>query len=138
MLILHPREVSFLGTPWKSVSAIAIDRTSTRIIADHDDTGPHVVFADCPEQRVTVRVTLDLAEDSFATPAVGMQGALEFATAPAGVHATRHRVSMQAVILSITHEVSLRKGAVRTIEFLGVSAVGGADPITITEIGGLS
>ncbi len=137
MLILHPREVSFLNTPWKNVTSVVVDRAATRIVTDVSDAGPHVLFADCPEQRVTIRVTMDIAEDSILAPALGVQGTLAFATAPTGVNASRSSVTATAVITAVSHEVSLRKGAVRTVEFVAVSADGAADPITITDVSGI-
>jgi hypothetical protein len=138
MLILHPREVSFLSLPWKGVTSVVIDRVATRVVAEHGDEGPQVVFADCPEQRVTVRVSMDIADDALAAPGLGVQGTLEFATAPTGVNASRHLVSLVGVVTAVTHELSLKRGAVRTVEFLAVAPTGASDPVTVTDIGGLT
>ena len=134
MLILHPREVTFLAVPWKQVTSIIIDRTAQRVLIEHADTGPFPVFADVPEQRITVRVTMDIGEDTLAAPGLGTLGTLEFATAPTGPRVARHQVSMQAVVTSVTHEVSLRKGAVRTVELTVVAPAGNVDPVTVSEI----
>lgn len=136
MLILHPREVSFLNVPWKNVTSIVVDRAATKVVADMGDGGPHVVLVDCPEQRVTIRVTMDIAEDTLVSPSLGVQGVLVFATAPTGVNASRFSVSATAVVTAVSHELSLRKGAVRTVELVAVSSNGTADPITIADVSG--
>lgn len=136
MLLLHPREVRFLSTLWRSVTSIVIDRAATRVVAEVGDGGPHVVFADCPQQRVTVRVVMDITEDTLASPALGEQGALSFVTAPTGVNGARSRIALQGVVASVTHELSLRRGAVRTVELVAISSDGSADPVTITDIAG--
>lgn len=138
MLILHPREVSFASVPWKGVASVVVDRVATKVVAEGGDSGPHAVFVDCPEQRVTVRVSMDITDDSIAAPDLGTLGVLEFATAPTGVNAARARVTASAVVTGVVHELSLKKGAVRTVELVAVSSNGAADPVTLTDIGGLS
>ena len=56
MLWLNPTEVHLLGVALDGVLAVSVDRFATRTAEERGDLGPHVVFVDAPEQRVSVRV----------------------------------------------------------------------------------
>lgn len=133
MLLLNPRMVRFGAEMWQDVSAVVIDRSAARQVVEWSDDGPHVVLADVPEQKVTVRVVQDVASDDVDAPTPGEQGELRFYTSPTAAEGGRRRVSTEAVVLSVTHELSLKKGAVRTVTLVAVSADGATDPISITD-----
>lgn len=137
MLLLNPRRVTFGGQAWHEVSAVTVDRKATREIIEWSDEGPHVVLADVAEQRVIIRVVQDVCAEDLGAPDVGVEGELVLHTAPASGDAGRKRVSASAVVLSVSHEVSLKRGAVRTVTLVAVSDDGASDPVTVeSAIGG--
>jgi len=133
MLILNPRLVKFGPTTWPEVSTIAIDRDSSRLALEWSDLGPHPVFADSPEQRLTIRIIQDIARDDLDTPRPGDQQTLTFYTAPTGADARRRKVTTTAVITAVSHDLSLSRGTQRRITLTALSADGSTDPITITD-----
>lgn len=137
MLLLNPRSVSFGGAVWEDVSAVVIDRAAARAIKEWSDTGPYLVLADVPEQVVTVRVVQQVARDDVGVPVPGEAGELVFHTSPSGADSPRKRVRAQCVVMDVTHELSLKNGAVRTVKLLAVSGDGAADPVTIEDADGI-
>ncbi|XVJ58421.1 MAG: hypothetical protein HEQ23_03080 [Tepidisphaera sp.] len=141
MLMLMPRSVKFGATTIESVTAVAIDRAPDKLIADRGDGGPHITFADVPEQRVTVSVRQHLIREDVTDLKPGASGTLAVWTAPAASETARRKLSGVAVLLS--SETELRSGAsaasgvvaTRVLRFLMVSADGAADAITITDAG---
>lgn len=137
MLILNPREVTFGGEVWEDVSAVVVDRQARRAVTEWSDLGPQVVLADAPEQLVTVRVVQQVARDDVGSPVPGASEALTFCTSPAGGDTPRRRVVAQCVVMDVTHELSVKNGAVRTVKLVAVSGDGVADPVTIEEADGV-
>jgi len=115
MLVLNPREVRFESQTLEDVTLLSIDRRAARTAVEWSDFGAHAVFADVPEQRVVVRFVQDLARGDLGGLAPGDEGALSFQTAPTGGHAGRRKVSATIIVTSVTHELSRKRGAVRTI-----------------------
>ena len=137
MLILNPRAVRFGGAEWEDVSAVVVDRQAKRTVTEWSDLGPQVVLVDAPEQLVTVRVVQQVAGDDIGTPVPGESGELGFATAPAGGDTPRRRVVAQCVVTDVTHELSIKNGAVRTVKLVAVSSDGIADPVTVEDADGI-
>ena len=135
MLVLNPRLVTFGGESWEDVAAVSIDRVAARLVEEWSDAGPHAVFVDAPERRVTVRVVQEPAGDAPGAPLPGDSGELVVFTAPGAGDAGRKRVSCGAVVTRVEHEVSLRRGSVRTVTLAAVSADGAADPIAVEDAG---
>ena len=133
MLVLNPRVVKFGPAVWEGVLAVTVDRLANKRIVEWSDAGPHAVFADVPEQRIEVRITQELVREDLAGPAPGQQAELSLSTSPASGDAGRKKVSLQAVVVQVSHELSLKKGALRVIELVAVSATGSADPVTISD-----
>jgi hypothetical protein len=133
MLILNPREVTFADTPWSNVTLIALDRKSTRLALAWSDNGPHPTFADAPEQQTLLQVVMEVDRDDINAPKPGDQGTLTFATSPTASDASRRRVTMTALVTNVTHELSLRRGSIRTISLIAVSSDGAADPVALTD-----
>ncbi|MFM9994896.1 MAG: hypothetical protein ACKVU4_03745 [Phycisphaerales bacterium] len=133
MLLLNPRTVKFGDSVWDDVTAVAIDREPERLVLEWSEFGPHVVLADVPQQKATLRVVQTVARDDVNAPRPGDEGTVEFFTSPASGSAGRKRVSAPAVITEVTHELSLRGGAVRRVAMIAVSPTGAADPISVTE-----
>lgn len=135
MLVLNPRRVVFAGTEWPGVTLVAVDREATRVAVEWGDAGPHPTFADVTEQRVGVRVVIELGDEDVGSPVPGAAGTLSFHTSRSGSEGGRRRVSMSAVVTGVSHELSLKRGAVRTIDLVAVSADGAADPVTLADTG---
>jgi hypothetical protein len=134
MLALNPDRVRFAGVLWDSVTRAAIDRGAARQVVEWSDAGPHVVLADVPEQRVLITIERQLTRDGIDAPRPGESGELTFYAAPAGSGAGRVRVRATCVVLSVTHELSGRKGAVRRVELIAVSGDGATDPVSVTAV----
>ncbi|RMH26184.1 MAG: hypothetical protein D6693_07695 [Planctomycetota bacterium] len=132
MLFLNPHEVTLDGAPLGGVRAITLSRRATRLAVEHDDAGPHPVFADAPEQRATLTVHRDLTSDDpglDSSLAPGRQAALAFTTSPNASDASPRAFAATAVITAV--ETDLRRdadAARQTLTLLLVSATGGADP----------
>jgi hypothetical protein len=133
MLVMNPRSVRFGSVEWKSVAAVVVDRQASRLVEDLGDNGPYVVFADAPEQRVRVKVVQEFARDEMSTPRPGDQATLSFVTSPIGTDTLKRRVAMSAVVVGVDHEISLKRGATRTVTLTAISPDGRADPITIVD-----
>src|SRR4051812_22202598 len=121
MLLLNPRLVTFANTRWDDIALIAIDRSPHKEVVDWSDLGPHAVFADIPEQRIEIKVLQELARDDITVPHPGDSGELSFHTSPTSSDAGRRKISTQAVILRVEHELSLKRGALRTITLIAIS-----------------
>jgi hypothetical protein len=134
VLIIDPREVSFGASTWSGVTSVAIERKAARSFAEYAGTGPHVVLADVPEQRVEVTVVQELLGEDMDAPVPGWAGELSFETALNGSAAGRKRVSMQAVVLGVRYAASRKSGSVRTVELLAVSADGATDPVSVEAV----
>ena len=133
MLILNPRQVTFNSTTWPDVTLVSIDRTATRLALDWSDDGPHPTFADVPEQRIDVKVVADLSGSSVTPPIPGDEGELSFVTSPTASDGSRRRVTMTCIITGVSHEVSLKRPGVRTIDLVAISTDGHTDPVATTE-----
>lgn len=140
MLLLNPRRVRFAGTAFEDVAAIVVDRSAAKEVVQWSDLGPHVVLADVPEQRVEIRVVQNLSGarpgESVDAPSPGQAGELVFHTSPTAGAGGRKRIAVQVVVLGVEHELSLRRGAVRTVRFVGISSDGQADPLSVQESAG--
>jgi hypothetical protein len=137
MLLLNPRQVTFAGDLWDDVATIVIDRSANRTTLEWSDLGPHPVLADVPEQQVTVRVVQQVARADIGAPRPSEAGELLFHTAPAGADTPRKRLRAQCVVLDVTHELSLKHGALRTIKLIALSPDGATDPITTEPADGI-
>lgn len=133
MLILNPRLVKFGPSVWSDVTLIAIDRDASRLALEWSDLGPHPVFADAPEQRLTIRVVQEIARDDLDTPRPGDQATLVFYTSPTGADARRRKVTVTAVVTGVSHELSLTRGTQRRTTLTALSPTGAADPVIIAD-----
>lgn len=135
MLALAPQSVTLFGAPLADVDALAIDRRSSKQTEERTDLGPHLVFADVPEQRVTVSITRTLTRDEASTLRPGQQGELRFTVSPSDSDARRRTFVATVVLLSIDHDLSTRAGAAagagarQRIHAVALSTDGASDPI---------
>lgn len=133
MLILNPQIVKFGSVVWDNVSAATVDRDGPRQVVEWSDMGPHVVFVDVPEQRVKVTVVRDVSATDIDAPKPGESDALTFYTSPTSSDGQRMKISMQAVVVRVQHEISQKKGAVRSIDLIAVSPDGSTDPVVVSQ-----
>jgi hypothetical protein len=135
MLLLNPRRVRFGNEAWEDVTALVVDRRAARTVVEWSDEGPYAVLADVPRQRVTLRVVQQIAREDIGAPRPGQEGLLVAYTSPTGSEGGRRRVRCQAVVTAVSHELSLSRGAVRTVDLVAVSGSGAADPIMVEDAG---
>ena len=133
MLILNPRNVRFGSTTWPDVTLVAIDRDAARLALEWSDLGPHPVFADAPEQRLTIRIIQDAPSDDIDAPRPGDHDTLTLYTSPTAADARRRKLTAAAVITSITHELSQTRPHQRRITLTALSADGATAPITVSD-----
>lgn len=131
MLILHPRTVAFGTALWEGVGVVVVDREAPRMVIEHDDAGPHALFADAPEQVTRVKLVQELGHEELGAPRPGQIEALTFYTAPGASDARRTRVVALCCVESVTHEVSIKRGTLRTVTLIALSPDGVIDPITL-------
>lgn len=132
MLLTNPAVVRFGTHVWEDVEMLAVDRQAERTVLEHDDFGPHAVFADVPEQSMRVRIVRRIARDDVNVPVPGDQEEVVFYTSPSGTDAGRKRLKATAVVLSVKHELTPTH-ARQTITLAAVSASGNADPLAIED-----
>src|SRR5437016_1791595 len=110
MLILNPRTVTFGAARWESVQSVAIDRIPHKIVESWSDAGPYAVFADIPEQSLRMTIVQELSPTDLAAPSPGDRATLSFCTSPTAGDQHRQRLSTDAVVLRVSHDLS-QKGA---------------------------
>lgn len=130
MIWLDPTRVTLAGAALEGVSSVSVDRKATRFVEEHSDFGPHIVFADAPERRVTVRVVRRVGADGAGTFRPGDSGELAFEVGASASAAGGRRVSMQVVVQSIANRVDPKAGATQMIECVALSSDGAADPVS--------
>lgn len=138
MLILNPRIVTLGGATLRDVQAISIEREAKRLVTEFTDAGPHVAFADVPEQIVRATITQDLMDGTPDGPRPGDSLALSFVSSPTGSDSTRVRWSASGVVTKCSHEIvtgGRGVGARRTVDVVLVSSNGTADPVTVAPAG---
>ncbi|GMV26805.1 MAG: hypothetical protein AMXMBFR58_28360 [Phycisphaerae bacterium] len=129
MLILNPTSVSFGGTEWPDVRFIAVERSTSRLVLERSDAGPHVVLADAAEETVTLRVGQHLADHAEPPLRCGDQAELAFFTSPSAGSARRERIRTVAVVTEVKYDFTPDRSAVRTIRLVAISPDGNSDPI---------
>lgn len=142
MLILSPRSVWFDGERWDDVTLVAVDRAAAKAVLEWSDAGRHAVFADVPEEKVTVRIARRVHAGLLTAGERGMrcgaEGELVVISATEEAPGARRRVMCRGVVVRVAHEVSEKSGCVRVVELAALSADGTADPLAVTEVDGLS
>lgn len=133
MLFLNPHTVTLGSVVLDHVSAIIVDRTADRLALEYSDVGAYPIFADVPEQRVTVTIVRDLLEGDpliLNSLAPGFQTTLAFATSPADSEAQLMDFSAALVITAVKHELKRGKSAIQRIVGVAISTSGNLDPFT--------
>lgn len=136
MLVLQPKRVTFGGAVWETVRAVMVDRVARRVVREWGDSGPHVRYVDVSEQEVAVRVVLEMDRADLAGPVLGTRSTLRCVLSPNASDAGEREVRVECVVTGVRHGWSERAGGVtRTIELVGVSSDGLADPLVVTRGG---
>lgn len=133
MLVLNPSSVTFGNATWSNVTALVIERAAQKQVTEWSDNGPHAVLADVPEQVVTIRVVSEVVNDDANGPSPGASGVLKATTGRNASDALRRVITASVVVVGVAYEVSLKKGAVRTVELVAVSSDGASDPVSVTD-----
>jgi hypothetical protein len=133
MLILSPASVRFGTAAWDDVLSVTIDRAAARSVLEWSDLGPHAVFADVPEERLTIRVVRRLLRDTLVTLRPGDSAELAVALSPSAGGAQRKRVRVTCVVMGVEHDVAGARGATQSITLAGIGATGATDPVTVED-----
>lgn len=133
MLVLDPTKVRFAGGDLEGVRLVAVDRVAGTELVEFADDGPHVTFADVPEQKVVVKLVRRMATGTLNGPKPGDEGTLSLETAIGRTDGSRSSVSATVVVTKVQHGVT-REGVEQTVTFVAVSSSGGTDPVTVTPI----
>lgn len=136
MIWLNPDKVVLGGFELRNVLAVAVDRTARRSAEEWTDFGPHVGFADVPEQRVSISITRRVLETETTGPKPGEQHALSFRTSASASGASVRQVSAMVVVRAVEHAVASSGRATQRIQATAVSSDGAADPISETAVEG--
>lgn len=141
MLLLNPSSVRFGDDLWDDATLIAIDRAPARLAENWSDLGPYQVFADAPEQRITIRIVRRLTRDQPPPPPLGTMAQLRFATSPSASDAGRRLIEATAVLIEVDHQLpgdgdppsrTRARSASQTLTLVAISGDGADDPIVIT------
>lgn len=141
MLILHPHAVQFGSSRFESVSVIAVERSASRLVVDRGDAGSQAIFADVPEELVTLRIVQHLTEQDLDPPRCGDLASISWFTSASASEGQRTRFSAQAVVRSIRYDIPGARAAraspaltsvSRTITLVALSPDGHSDPIATT------
>lgn len=133
MLVIKPAVVEFRGEAWLRVASVSVSRFADRLVVEHGEQGPHVVFVDVPEQRVEVSVVQELAGDDLGGPDVSERGTFRFETTPSGGDAGARRVSMTAMVVGVSVELSTRGGHRRRVRLIAETDDGADDPVSVVD-----
>jgi len=137
MLWISPEQVTLLGVDLDTVEFVAVDRKAQRLVTEWSDIGRHAVFADVPEERVTIRIRrrLDTSIGAGFANAItpGALGAFSLRASHTTAGSANVTVSASVVVLAIEHDLSRTRGASQTITCLAVSTDGALDPFTAQE-----
>lgn len=140
MLVLNPQTVVFGSVALEKVSVVTLERVGTRVVVEWGDGGPHVKFADVPEQRVNVRVVQEIDSATVDMPKPGDSAILSFVASMSGADAGRKKWNGTAVVTGVSYEIGQATGrsvaprAARTISFVLVSGDGAEDPVGVVEV----
>lgn len=133
MLVLDPSAVEFASVGWSGVRSVAVDRAADGELVSYGDDGPHVVFADAPRQKVTVKLVRRLTGGTLDGPVPGDEGTLRFETAIGRTDGSRSKVSLLGVVTKVQHGVH-RDGVEQTVSFVAVASSGDVDPVDVTAL----
>ncbi len=140
-MLITPDIITFGPLTLDNIQYLAVDRAAERLAAEWTDSGPHAVFADVPEQRVTLRLTRRILGQAPASVVPGQRETLTADFAPHSSGAKRRRLTVTAVVTSVDYQFAgadAASGSSRStrqaITFIALSPDGSADPVTIQDL----
>jgi hypothetical protein len=145
MLVIDPQDVMLDETEIAGVLSVSVDQRAETVSVEFGDFGSQVVFADVPRRRMTAKVVYRVgtpARDEQAEqeqqsgllwPELGRLSVLSFRTRRNNA-GTGAKVLLRGVVTGVTHDLTARGGATRTVEMLLVSPGGDAVPIEETLV----
>ena len=134
MIWMNPEKVTLNGILLGGVQAVAVSRGAGHSVVEYGDEGPHVVFADVPEQRVDIRLERTLEDGAAVGAGVGDTVRIEFETSRGTSDVLRKRVSIDGVVLSSDVSIKGDTGGRVRLQIVGVSVDGAQDPVSVTEL----
>jgi hypothetical protein len=136
MLWLNPQQVMLGSALLGNVESLTIDRSPRKTALEWTDLGPHLSFADVPEQRIDIRLTRRLIESESTDLEPGDEVSLIARRAPSASAAQVIEIAATVVILRIDHSISKSRGARQHIHAIAISSDGLADPVVEREVEG--
>lgn len=136
MIWLNPDKVTLGSFELRNVSLVAVDRAARRTAEEWTDVGPHLGFADVPEQRVSVSISRQILETETTGPRPGEAHALTFRTSAGSSAAAVRSVSMTVVVRSVEYVIGKSGRATQMIRGVAVSSDGVVDPVVETAVEG--
>lgn len=130
MVILSPPAVVIGTAELRSVESVLINRTPDRLVVEHTDLGPHAAFVDVPERRVTVTIRRRVREDEPSPAKPGDSVALSLTTSESAASGRARRITANAVVTHVTHDIGPNSAVVQTIVLIAFGTDGANDPIT--------
>ncbi|MFI4898390.1 MAG: hypothetical protein ACIARR_11250 [Phycisphaerales bacterium JB059] len=131
--MLNPRRVEFGSSTWTNVTSVSVGRSARHVLTEWGDGGAHVVFADVPEQLVTVRVVQEMLGDDMDRVRPGERGTLSFVTGQNSSDAGTREVTIDAVVRTVSYETSVSRGSRRYVELVAISPDGVSDPVGVDD-----
>jgi hypothetical protein len=141
-MLISPDTVKFGTLTLDNALHLAVDRASERLALEWSDAGPHAVFADVPEQRITLRLSRRIVGQAPASVVPGQRDTLVAEFAPGGSGAgRRRRLTVTAVVTGVDYQLAGADAASGTsrstrqdITLVALSTDGAADPIAIQDL----
>ena len=134
MLWIEPRAVLLDGAAWDGVRSVVVSRGAAKSVVEFGGLGPHVEFADVPQQRVEVRVERSIDDGAEMGASVGDSLVLEFEVARGQSDSMRRRVEVTGVLLSVDVDGGGERGGRARYRIVGVSADGVTDPVQVSDV----
>ncbi len=135
MIWLNPKTVDLGGTILDNVSSVSIDENSSRLVVEHQDDGPHVVFVDVPERKIVVKIRRRVVTDEVLGIDLGDSRALTMRTTDSGGDGLNGaQVTATVVVTDLAYDVDRKRGAELVITAIAVSSDGAIDPVTVQII----
>lgn len=136
MIWLSPQEVYLGNIVLDHVESISINRSPHKSVLEWTDLGPHLGFADVPEQRVDVRIEREIVDSESIDLKPGDEVTLTARRATSASAARVVQITATVVILSVDYTLSKTRGARQRIHAIAISSGGLSDPITEQDVEG--
>lgn len=136
MLWLNPTLVMLGASALDNVEQLAVSRAPHRLATEWTDLGPHLAFADVPEQRVDLRIRRRLTDSTTLALVPGDRVAFTARRAPTAGAIGIVEITAQIVILGVDYTLSRSGGPTQLIHAIAISSDGASDPITERSVEG--